>query len=100
MKALAGRSGVSSAGMDIRLASEEARFGFVFTSRGIVPEACSTWFLLVGVSQALEWTFTGRVFPAREALAARLVSAVHAPGELLPAARALAQQINGTPAFR
>jgi enoyl-CoA hydratase/carnithine racemase len=81
--------------MDIRLASDEARFGFVFASRGIVPEACSTWFLprIVGVSQALEWTFTGRVFPAREALAARLVSAVHAPGELLPAARALAQQI-------
>jgi enoyl-CoA hydratase/carnithine racemase len=80
--------------MDIRLASEEARFGFVFVRRGIVPEACSTWFLprIVGVSQALEWTFTGRVFPAREALAARLVSAVHAPGELLPAARALARQ--------
>jgi enoyl-CoA hydratase/carnithine racemase len=66
----------------------------VFVRRGIVPEACSTWFLprIVGVSQALEWTFTGRVFPAREALAARLVSAVHAPGELLPAARALARQ--------
>ena len=81
--------------MDIRLASDEARFGFVFVSRGIVPEACSTWFLprIVGVSQALEWTFTGRVFPAREALAARLVHAVHAPGELLPAARALAQRI-------
>ncbi len=80
--------------MDIRLASEEARFGFA--NRGIVPEACSTWFLprIVGVSQALEWTFTGRVFPAREALAARLVSAVYAPGELLPAARALARQIN------
>ncbi len=81
--------------MDIRLASEDARFGFVFVRRGIVPEACSTWFLprIVGISQALEWTFTGRVFPAREALAARLVSAVHAPGELLPAARRLAQQI-------
>jgi enoyl-CoA hydratase/carnithine racemase len=81
--------------MDIRLASEEARFGFVFVRRGIVPEACSTWFLprIVGVSQALEWTFTGRVFHAREALAARLVSAVHASGELLPAARALARQM-------
>ena len=81
--------------MDIRLASEEARFGFVFVRRGIVPEACSTWFLprIVGISQALEWTFTGRVFPAREALAARLVSAVHASGELLPAARALARQM-------
>ena len=81
--------------MDIRLASEEARFGFVFVRRGIVPEACSTWFLprIVGIPQALEWTFTGRVFPAREALAARLVSAVHASGELLPAARALARQM-------
>src|SRR5919201_748158 len=81
--------------MDIRLASEEARFGFVFVRRGIVPEACSTWFLprIVGISQALEWTFTGRVFPAREALDARLVRAVHPPGELVPAARALAREI-------
>jgi enoyl-CoA hydratase/carnithine racemase len=81
--------------MDIRLASEEARFGFVFVRRGITPEACSSWFLprIVGISQALEWTYTGRVFPAREALAARLVSAVHPPGELLPAARALAREI-------
>jgi enoyl-CoA hydratase/carnithine racemase len=64
--------------MDIRLASEDARFGFVFVRRGIVPEACSSWFLprIVGISQALEWTYTGRVFPAHEALAARLVSAV------------------------
>jgi enoyl-CoA hydratase/carnithine racemase len=62
---------------------------------GITPEACSSWFLprIVGISQALEWTFTGRVFPAREALAARLVSAVHPPDELLPAARALAREI-------
>ena len=81
--------------MDIRLASAEARFGFVFVRRGIVPEACSSWFLprIVGMSQALEWMFTGRVFPAGEALAARLVSAVHPPGELLPAARALAREI-------
>jgi enoyl-CoA hydratase/carnithine racemase len=81
--------------MDIRLASEEARFGFVFVRRGIVPEACSSWFLprIVGISQALEWTFTGRVFPASEALAARLVSRVYAPAELLPAARALAREI-------
>src|SRR5438128_7230128 len=81
--------------MDIRLASEEARFGFVFVRRGITPEACSSWFLprVVGIAQALEWTFTGRVFPAREALAARLVSAVHPPGELLPAARTLAREI-------
>jgi enoyl-CoA hydratase/carnithine racemase len=81
--------------MDIRLASEEARFGFVFVRRGIVPEACSSWFLprIVGISQALEWMFTGRVFPAREALAARLVSAIYPPGELLPVARALAREI-------
>src|ERR1700720_1326285 len=81
--------------MDVRLASENARFGFVFARRGIVPEACSSWFLpkVVGIAQALEWTFTGRVFPAREALAARLVSAVHPPNELLPAARTLAREI-------
>src|ERR1700694_5175156 len=81
--------------MDIRLASEAARFGFVFVRRGIVPEACSSWFLprIVGISQALEWTFTGRVFPAREALAARLVSAVYPADALLPAARALAREI-------
>jgi enoyl-CoA hydratase/carnithine racemase len=81
--------------MDLRLASSEARFGFVFTRRGIVPEACSSWFLprLVGISQALEWTLSGRVFPAQEALAGRLVSKVLAPAELLPAARALAKEI-------
>jgi enoyl-CoA hydratase/carnithine racemase len=81
--------------MDIRLASEDARFGFVFVRRGIVPEACSSWFLprIVGISQALEWTYTGRVFPAHEAFAARLVSQVYAPEELLPAARALAREI-------
>lgn len=81
--------------MDLRLASSEARFGFVFTRRGIVPEACSSWFLprLVGISQALEWTLSGRVFPAQEALAGRLVSKVLAPDELLPAARALAKEI-------
>lgn len=80
--------------MDIRLASEDARIGFVFTRRGIIPEACSSWFLprIVGISQALEWTFSGRVFPASEALAGRLVSAVHAPAELLPAARTLARE--------
>ena len=81
--------------MDIRLCSSEARFGFVFTRRGIVPEACSSWFLprLVGISQALEWTLSGRVFDASEALAGRLVSKVLAPAELLPAARALAKEI-------
>ena len=61
--------------MDIRIASESARFGFVFSQRGIVPEAASSWFLprLVGIAQALEWCYTGRVFPAQEALAGRLV---------------------------
>jgi len=81
--------------MDIRLASSDARFGFVFSRRGIVPEACSSWFLprVVGVSKALEWTFTGRILSAREALDGGLVSAVHAPEDLLPAARALAREI-------
>jgi enoyl-CoA hydratase/carnithine racemase len=81
--------------MDIRLASENARMGFVFSRRGIVPEACSTWFLprVVGISQALEWVYSGRVFTAEEALAGRLVRSVHAPGDLLPAARAIAREI-------
>ena len=81
--------------MDIRLASDTARFGFVFARRGITPEACSSWFLprIVGVSKALEWAYTGRVFSAQEALAGGLVSAVHAPDALLPAARALAREI-------
>src|SRR6202011_4585237 len=77
--------------MDIRMASEDARFGFVFARRGIVPEAASSWFLprLVGISQAMEWVATGRVFPAEEALAGRLVRSVHPAGELLDAARTL-----------
>ena len=81
--------------MDIRIASENARFGFVFSQRGIVPEAASSWFLprIVGISQALEWCFTGRVFPAQEALAGRLVSRVVPPEELLAVARALAREI-------
>jgi len=81
--------------MDIRIASENARFGFVFSQRGIVPEAASSWFLprLVGISQALEWCYTGRVFPAQEALAGRLVSKVVPPDELLPTARDLAREI-------
>ena len=85
--------------MDVRIASEDARYGFVFSRRGIVPEACSTWFLprVVGISQALEWTFSGRVFPASEALAGGLVSKVVPPGELIGTARAMAQQfIDGT----
>lgn len=81
--------------MDVRLASSAARLGFVFARRGVVPEACSTWFLtrLVGISQAAEWVLTGRVFTPEEALAGRLVSRVLPPGELLPAARALAREI-------
>ena len=81
--------------MDVRLASSGARFGFVFARRGIVPEACSSWFLprLVGVSQAAEWCYTGRLFPAEDALAAQLVSRVLEPGQLLPAAQALAREI-------
>jgi enoyl-CoA hydratase/carnithine racemase len=81
--------------MDIRIASEAARFGFVFSQRGIVPEAASSWFLprIVGISQALEWCYTGRVFPAQEALSGRLVSKVVPPDQLLPAARALAIEI-------
>jgi len=78
--------------MDIRLASTSAKYGFVFSKRGIVPEACSSWFLprLVGISQALEWTYTGRVFSAEEALEKGLIRSVHEPEDLLPAARKLA----------
>lgn len=81
--------------MDIRIASSEARIGFVFARRGVVPEACSTWFLprLVGLSQAAEWVYTGRVFSAEEALAGRLVSRVVPPERLLPVARELAREI-------
>ena len=81
--------------MDIRIASSDARFGFVFNRRGITPEACSSWFLprAVGISQALEWTYSGRVFPAREALDGRLVSKVVAPEALMETARALAREI-------
>jgi enoyl-CoA hydratase/carnithine racemase len=81
--------------MDFRLASTEARFGFVFSRRGIAPEACSTWFLprLVGVPTALEWLYSGRVFGADEAKAAGLVQSLHAPDELLPAAIDLARRI-------
>ena len=81
--------------MDVRLASEKAKFGFVFARRGIVAEAASSWFLprLVGIAQAMEWAATGRVFDAREALEGRLVSRVLPPDELLPAAYALAREI-------
>jgi enoyl-CoA hydratase/carnithine racemase len=81
--------------MDVRLAADDARIGFVFTRRGIVPEACSSWFLprIVGISQAMEWAATGRVFSAQEALAGRLVRSVHPGDELLGAARELASEI-------
>lgn len=81
--------------MDIRLASESARIGFVFARRGIVPEAASSWFLprIVGISQALDWCFSGRVFNADEALAGHLVKAVHPDSQLLEAAHAIAREI-------
>jgi enoyl-CoA hydratase/carnithine racemase len=81
--------------MDVRLASEDARMGFVFARRGIVPEACSSWFLprVVGISRAMEWVATGRVFPASEALEAGLVRSLYPAEQLLPAARELAREI-------
>jgi enoyl-CoA hydratase/carnithine racemase len=81
--------------MDIRLAADNARVGFVFARRGITPEACSSWFLprVVGISRAMEWVSTGRVFSAQEAFEAGLVRSLHPGGELLDAARALAREI-------
>jgi enoyl-CoA hydratase/carnithine racemase len=81
--------------MDIRLASSTARYGFVFARRGIVPEAASSWFLprIVGIQQALEWCYTGRIFDAEEAKTGGLVRSVHAPQDLLPAAQTLAREI-------
>ncbi|HEY2772359.1 MAG TPA: crotonase/enoyl-CoA hydratase family protein [Solirubrobacteraceae bacterium] len=81
--------------MDVRLAAEEAKIGFVFARRGIIPEACSSWFLprAVGISRAMEWVATGRVFGAQEALEAGLVRSVHPTGELLDRAYALAREI-------
>ncbi|TQS43101.1 enoyl-CoA hydratase-related protein [Cryptosporangium phraense] len=81
--------------MDVRLAAESARFGFVFARRGLVPEAASSWFLprVVGISQAMEWVATGRVFPADEALSGRLVSRVVPDADLLDTARGIAIEI-------
>jgi enoyl-CoA hydratase/carnithine racemase len=81
--------------MDIRIASDAAKFGFVFARRGIVPEAASSWFLprIVGMSKALEWCYSGRVFGADEALAGGLIRSVHAPGDLLDAAHTIAREI-------
>ncbi|QYU70211.1 crotonase/enoyl-CoA hydratase family protein [Leptolyngbya sp. 15MV] len=80
---------------DMRLCSDNARFGFVFARRGITPEAASSWFLprLVGPQTALEWCMTGRIFDAQEALAKGLVRSVHPLGELMGTARALANEI-------
>ena len=81
--------------MDVRLAAEDARIGFVFARRGIVPEACSSWFLprVVGISRAMEWVATGRVFGADEAVQGGLVRSLHPKAELLDAANALAREI-------
>jgi enoyl-CoA hydratase/carnithine racemase len=81
--------------MDVRLAADDAKMGFVFARRGIVPEACSSWFLprAVGISRAMEWVATGRVFSAQEALEAGLVRSLHPKGELLDAAYGLAGEI-------
>ena len=81
--------------MDIRLAADDARMGFVFARRGIIPEACSSWFLprVVGISRAMEWVATGRVFSAQEGLEGGLLRSLHPQAELLDAARALAQEI-------
>lgn len=80
--------------MDVRIAAEGARFGFVFARRGIVPEAASSWFLprLVGISQALAWCYSGRVFDAKEAQSGGLVSEVVRAEDLLPRARAIARE--------
>ena len=81
--------------MDFRLASDTAKFGFVFAKRGIVPEACSSYFLprLVGISQATEWVYTGRVFGADEALSGGLVRSVHSGDDLMKTAREIAREI-------
>ena len=81
--------------MDIRIAADDAKFGFVFARRGIVPEACSSYFLprLVGISQAVEWCYSGRVFPAQEALDGGLVRSTHPGSELLDVARSIASEI-------
>jgi len=80
---------------DIRMAAKGIKMGFVFAGRGIIPEACSSYFLprIVGISKALEWCYTARVFRSEEALEAGLVSSLHEPDELIPAARKLATEI-------
>jgi len=79
---------------DVRIAVKGAKMGFVFSARGIVPEGCSSWFLprLVGISKALEWCYSARIFRAEEALEAGLIRSVHEKEDLLPAARSLAKE--------
>jgi enoyl-CoA hydratase/carnithine racemase len=81
--------------MDIRIMADSARAGFVFAARGIVPDGASSWFLprIVGISQALEWCLSGRVFPASEALAGGLVRSICPAADVLPLARELAREI-------
>ena len=81
--------------MDIRISSDNSRFGFVFARRGILSEACSSWFLprIVGINQALEWTFSGRVFSADEALKGGLIRSVHTSEDLLTVANQVAREI-------
>ena len=81
--------------MDIRLASEQAKYGFVFARRGLVPEACSSWFLprIVGISKALEWIYSGKVFDPKEALEGGLIRSLHAQEDLIPVARQIAREI-------
>ena len=81
--------------MDVRIATEDARFGFVFTRRGIVPEGASTWFLqrIVGLPTALDWCLSGRIFPAQEALEKGLVRSLHHPDDLIGAATAYAREL-------
>ena len=81
--------------MDVRIAADDARFGFVFAPRGIVAEACSSYFLprVVGISQALQWCYSGRIFSAEEALGGRLVQSLHPKDSLLATARAIVREI-------
>ena len=80
---------------DIRIASEDARFGFVFNNRGIVPDACSSWFLpkIVGISKALDLTFSGRIIDSKEALEIELISSIHKPENLINDAKKIAQEL-------
>jgi len=81
--------------MDIRLCSSSAKVGFVFSRRGVVPEACSSFFLprVVGIGKALEWCYSGRVFPAEEALSGGLVRSIHKPEDLLADAKHIAREL-------